>query len=401
MQSRRRTTAGIPIGLDSDEDYLGPIGRSVMRAIQIVPPAVARIRDLMAFRYVTLFFLVSGRNLRLVSVWNPSFLQLLLDPIEEWGDELVRDLAKGRISGLTTEAGDTEAIDELQRAAAERKSGSRSIEVAAALKLPSAIERYAALWPDLRLISCWADAEAKYRADELAQRFPRSEIQPKGLLSTEGFVSIPMGDAEGAVLAVRSHYFEFRAIDTGELYLAHEVRRGGRYEIILTNSGGLYRYATGDIIEVTALRGGCPILRFMGRSGIVSDYFGEKLNEAFVRNCLDRVAADLRAQISFAMLAPADATPSAYALFIESTLSDAQLVATTALLDEALKESFHYGYCRRLGQLAALRCCRVAAGAESYLAGCVSAGQRLGDIKPVALHRDRLWSKRFAGRCLN
>ena len=32
-----------------------------------------------------------------------------------------------------------------------------------------------------------------------------------------------------------------------------------------------------------------------------------------------------------------------------------------------------------------------------YLAGCVALGQRMGDVKPTALHRDGEWPRRFDG----
>jgi fumarylacetoacetase len=47
------------------------------------------------------------------------------------------------------------------------------------------------LWPVLKVISCWGDGPAELACAELQRRFPRTLVQPKGLLATEAFVTIP------------------------------------------------------------------------------------------------------------------------------------------------------------------------------------------------------------------
>jgi hypothetical protein len=72
------------------------------------------------------------------------------------------------------------------------------------------------LWPALRLLSCWADGPAAGYAERVsAALFSDVRLQPKGLLATEAFVSLPMAGADGGVLAVRSHFFEFLPLDSG------------------------------------------------------------------------------------------------------------------------------------------------------------------------------------------
>jgi hypothetical protein len=66
-----------------------------------------------------------------------------------------------------------------------------------------------------------------------------------------------------------------------------------------------------------------------------------------------------------------------------------------------LRANYHYAYCRDLGQLAALRVARVATTAQiSYLRRCQALGQRLGDIKPMALHQEGGWLDVFQGALL-
>src|SRR3990172_2405229 len=63
-----------------------------------VPNPVKHIRDVSAFRYVTLLFLLKCKDLRLISVWNPTFLTLLLAPLPQWWDSLLKDIANGSIT---------------------------------------------------------------------------------------------------------------------------------------------------------------------------------------------------------------------------------------------------------------------------------------------------------------
>jgi len=306
-------------GAESDEAVLGPIQRRLVRAVQAVPSSVRLTNE--NFRQETLRHLTRCRTLSLISVWHPSFLDLLAGDL------------------------DTEAT-----------------------------------WPQLRVISCWADANAANAAKALAKKFPHATIQPKGLLSTEGFVTIPYDGAN--LLAYRSHFYEFR--DGDDVRLAHELEVAKRYDVILTTGGGLVRYDTEDVVEVTGYRGQAPALRFIGRAQHVSDHFGEKLHEIFVRERLQLVLRDT--PHDFAMLA---CDGNAYVLYIES-----EAPVPIDILEASLRESHHYDLARRLGQLAPLRMQRVQSGAETYLR-VKSATQTLGDIKIPALDREQGWSERF------
>ncbi|HEV7920453.1 MAG TPA: GH3 auxin-responsive promoter family protein [Thermoanaerobaculia bacterium] len=302
----RTTASGVRIGFDGDDEYVGRVRGALVRAVQAVPSKVRHLADIEAFRRETLSHLLRCRSLSMISVWHPSFLLLLL--------------------------GDAQPD-----------------------------------WPNLRVISCWTDAGAAPAAAELARRFPHVRIEPKGLLSTEGVVSIPIG-AEAPALAYRSHFVELRPMDD-------------HHEVILTTGGGLYRYATGDLVDIAGYRGNCPLLRFVGRMKVV-DHFGEKLHELFVRERIERFV-----RAPFAMLA---LEGDHYTLFIDTDMPlDAQK------LDEALRESFHYDYCRRLGQLGPVEVLRVEHGAYQR---AMASEQKLGGIKPPAVDARRGWSERLTPR---
>ena len=221
-------------------------------------------------------------------------------------------------------------------------------------------------------------------------------LQPKGLLATEAFISLPQAGLPGAALATTAHFFEFLT-DSGEARLAHQLEKGGVYEVVVTTGGGFYRYRLHDAVEVVGFAGQAPCLRFAGKTDRVSDWFGEKLNERFVAGALERLFESRRLRPRFAMVAPEVAPEPAagtlrYVLYLE--LPDSQDGGGLGEeLDRALCENFHYAYCRRLGQLAPPRVAPVADGAERYLRACQRQGRKMGDVKPAALQQATHWGE--------
>lgn len=317
------------LGFDHDGEYLGPLGRWVLKETLAVSPSV---KNSMRFWVDTCEALLRAKDLRLMSVWSPSYLLLLADHLEQlaghWSPQL--------------------------------------------------------WWPKLDTISCWTDAQAASQIGCLKERFPGIWIQPKGLLATEGLVTIPIDGQHP--LSVRSHVFEFE--EDGRFYGAWELELGRRYEVLLTTGGGLYRYRLGDRVEVNGFHRDCPCLRFLGRAR-VADRFGEKLHE-------EHVSAALAEVPGFSMLAFEE---GAYVLFLDSATDSRDLEKYAERVERSLHQNFHYQYCQQLGQLERLRVFQIQGdGAQAYLRGCQSLGQRLGDIKPTSLHPYEGWSKLLPGR---
>lgn len=396
-QRVERTPGGLAIGFEEDSAYLGGLQRHLINAVLAVPSPVRLIEDMPTFRYVTLLFLLRSRSLALISVWNPTFLTLLLAPLPDWWPRLAEDIAQGTLSPPEPLAADLRQIF----TALNKPDPRRAAAVRTAFRQETLAATYAHLWPNLRLISCWTEAHAALHVADIAQRFPQAEVQGKGLLATEGVVSFPLAGQPGHALALRSHFFEFLPLGEPEqTILAHELTEGQDYEVVLTTGGGLYRYQLRDVVRVVGHVDDCPLLRFIGKTGLVSDRFGEKLTEAHVQQALGVLFERYEIQPKFAMIAYEE-TLSAYMLFLEATILDQTLCRLADDLEALLQDNFHYRYCRRLGQLGSLATFRIREkGLATYLAVCQDLGQRSGDIKPVALHRQANWSRFFEGDSL-
>jgi len=329
-----RTAGGIRIGFSCDSEYLPAALRPLLGRVFAVPPAVALERDPEVWRLGTLAHLLAAGDLTLVSVWSPTFLIALLEPLATRWDDLLRNLPA--------------------RTSPRRHRELRDLAEPAP----------AAIWPRLAAISCWTDASARAPSRRLAALFPHARIHAKGLVATEGVVSIPWPGAAAPVLAVRSHFFEF-VDDGGQTHPAWRLEDGASYSVLLTTGGGLYRYRLGDLVEVTGRFGVLPVLRFLGRLDRVSDLVGEKLSEAFVTAVLAACGVP-RATLA--------AAGDHYDL--RTAMPDPQAAAR---VDDALRANFHYDHARRLGQLGPVR--PAAHPAEGLRPGRA----RLGDVKPTSL----------------
>lgn len=385
IQIQDAESSAVPIGFDDDSSYLGGARKRLVNSVMAVPSELRLVSDMEQFQYVTLLCLLRQPGLRLISIWHPSFLSLLLDALPNCWGNLLNDIAKGRC----------------------RFSDSLPMPVLRALNLHPMAQRAKELekadptkpetvWPFLKIISCWGDGNAELAIADLQRRFPNTPIQRKGLIATEAIVTIPFSDARP--LAVCSHFFEF-VDDQGRIHLAHELRKDETYEIVVTTSGGLWRYQLHDEVQVAGFTGKTPTIKFLGRKGNVSDRFGEKLSEVFVAQAVRELLANLPTPPCFTLLAPDENhLGCCYTLYIQGAVQH-ELAKS---LDVLLMKNPHYVWCRKLGQLQTPRLYRIKNGGyETFLENEVSNGKCLGEIKPCLLSRKTGWSQCFEGAYLD
>ncbi|MBA3485214.1 MAG: GH3 auxin-responsive promoter family protein [Pirellulales bacterium] len=390
----RTTSGGVRIGFDDDAAYLGTLEKHLVERTMAVPPAVALCPSIASCRYATLFFLLRDPRLSLISVWSPTFLTELLKSLWIDRDALCDDVGRGKIStSMGNEDGplNAEHFTPLPSRAKELKELFREAgDVSACVR---------AVWPRLSVISCWADGPSSTYAHNLSCYLDGIEIQPKGLLATEAFVSVPLTSQPAPALAIRSHFYEFvpadsKSVQAARPLLAHELEPGARYEVVVTTQGGLYRYQLHDQIEVVGFYRDTPLLKFIGKADATSDLVGEKLNDAQVEYALRAAFEKLELRPRFAQLT-ADAAHASYVLrLFDDSPGDWSMRGDrlAAIVDAGLSSNSAYRYARELGQL---QCVRVELMQEaeadsmvtSFLTSKSEAGRRFGDIKATTLVR--------------
>ncbi len=413
----RKIKEAINVGFDNDDEYFGLYERTMLNVLFAVPPEVSKITNITAFRYITLLFLLKTKELCFISIWNPTFLTLLLNPIMQWSASLLKDIKNGTITSPVPI--DLSVIKQLLKRFNKDEQRAEILETIFErwMKIETVSHNtslYEEIWPNLSLISCWADGNAAYYIKRLKKLFPSVEIQPKGLIATEGLISFPLLGEDGAALSINSHFFEFievdniagdQGIDNYDTKCAHQLELGKLYSIIITTSGGLYRYKLQDLIKVVGFKWQCPLVRFVGKENKISDLFGEKLNEYHVSFVLSEIFKTYPLSLSFFMVAPERCLKTGtcfYTLFLKLEKDDDKVLLRQLAheIEERLQENYHYKYCRELGQLSELQVFIIDPGnsvLETYIRVCGSFGQKLGNIKPSTLHVKMGWSREFDG----
>jgi hypothetical protein len=342
-----------------------------LRRMMAVPSEVVHAKDMASWRTQTLRHLLLAEDLGFISVWSPSFLALLMAALSEQLDALLAELPVLRRADIRR------GLDREGRITGE------------------------ALWKRLRLISCWTDGLSAELLPELRRFFPRTPLAGKGLLATEGVVSVPFGRGPGAVLAMNSHFMEFIDLQDPERtpLLPHELREGGQYSPLLSTGGGFYRYHLKDAVECVGHQLATPRIRFLGKLDRTSDVCGEKLSASLVDGALARAQGELDLRCDFALLAPIWPTDSQrsphYCLLVESAYDDECLARLAVRLEDRLLDSHAFRYARELGQLGPIHIQRVQDGRARWQEILVAAGQRAGDIKPAHLDARRIWGETF------
>jgi hypothetical protein len=372
------TDAGsaVPIGFADDADYLGGAKAWLIRQVLAVPSSVRHVHDESTFWALTLLALLRRRDLRVISIWHPSFLELLVGQASVHWSALLDAVASGDTPGLAA-----------LPAAARVEWRSRPDRTRAEELRRIGAEDWPRWWPALQVVSCWGEQAAASGWRRLAARLPQCLVQPKGLLATEAVVTVPVRDT--FPLAITSHFFEFRALMTGEIVRAHDVERGAQYEVIVTNGAGLWRYNLGDVVECTGFLHATPSLRFLGRIDNVSDLRGEKLSEPFVAECLRALWPDGGAPTVAVLRAVDEDTVGRYELLLSADGPADSVDSLAARLERALHANPHYALARRLGQLAAVRIVTVPPefAQQAVRHEAQSRAGRLGDVKPRTLIR--------------
>ena len=303
--------------------------------------------------FATLLYLILEPELTWMSVWSPTLLSELLESYTELRPFMEQSLRDGRCEHVDLPLA-SKTIESLNEALSSRREISAH-QLAILKRAPASLWRE--LWPNLTLCSCWGDGWASLFLPRLMRQLPGVAIQKKGLLATEGVISLPFegDDADDPVLAINSHFFEFVHPSRDVPLLAHQVELGGRYEVLLTTGGGLYRYALGDTVEVTGWFHEAPRIRFLGKTSGVTDMCGEKLHESFVVQCLEQLGKELSLDLSDITLRPVIDAETRYYEACTPDLDERQCEDVRLGLESQLALNPHYAQCRALRQLEHVR----------------------------------------------
>ncbi|XID75611.1 GH3 auxin-responsive promoter family protein [Alkanindiges sp. WGS2144] len=368
-ESQRHLLTGA--NLNDDSMLLDWGKRLLSKYTQAVSSEVAFAGSADDALFATLCYLVADAHLSMLSVWSPTFALQLLDNMPRWGSQIIQVLRTGSWGGRQQSLTHVKAPQSRQRA--------RLLEYL----LSRPLMDWQALWPSLTLVSCWDTAGAKAWAEQLQLRLPFAAFEGKGLWATEGVVSIPYNELYP--LAYQSHFYEFEHLATGMVVPSWQLKEGDEVSPILTTGSGLLRYCLDDHLVVTGFYGSVPCFSFKGRRFGV-DLVGEKLDPDTALAVLQKAAQtrDYCKPVTLLAIDTQGQTTPYYLAVFEAAHRN---MPCTTLLDNHLKQNFHYELARNLGQLAPAQVICVDDGWQYYRQLAMQSGMVEGNIKPEPLKK--------------
>lgn len=265
---------GPPQGFASGFNYrnLPPF----LRGKFLLPYWIFTLDDAEERSYAAGRILVGDRRLGALSAIAPGNLINLRQALERHAERLFDDLASG---GLTVHG--PSAVEGRYRGRPDADLSARLRKAwQAEGRLPNRL-----LFPSLEVLVCWQGGNMSYYLPELARAFELDRHFEFPISASEGVFAIPTRANEaGGMLAVTSHFLEFLP-DNGAspganaALRADQLSEGQCYRLVVTNSGGLYRYDMEDIIRVREFSGPSPVIEFISKKDRQISVANERLTE--------------------------------------------------------------------------------------------------------------------------
>ena len=149
------------------------------------------------------------------------------------------------------------------------------------------------IWPGLTYAYGMVGSNLKVYVEKLRRSIGEDiPIHNMGYAAAEGFFAMPTElNVHDSVLIPYGIFFEFIPVNDDveedesvppKTLLLNEVKVGEKYELVVTNSSGLYRYRMEDIVQVTRMYNDTPVIEFLYRKNLSMNVANEKTSTAMV-----------------------------------------------------------------------------------------------------------------------
>ena len=333
-------------------------------------------------------FALVNRNVTYLGSMVITLLTTMFEYIEGNWEILVNDIEKGTIDPSIQcpqklrEQMAKKIKPDPKRAAQLRKEFEKGFDEPIAQRV----------WPKL----CWGygmiSSTLSAYVEKLRKYVGDLPMHNMGYAASEGFMAMPVElNATDYVLLPRSLVYEFLPVDAPEgtrpLTLG-ELKVGEKYEIIVTNFSGLYRYRILDIIKVTGMYNNSPRIEFLYRSNMGLNLANEKTTT----DMLDFVAEAVEKEFGinfkgYSFFSENKSDKPHYVMLVEteSDLPVTKKAEMEAFIDKAFSEANEkYEKYRSWGMIFEPELLQLKDHAyDDYKQTIVAEGRVLNQIKPV------------------
>lgn len=269
--------------------------------------------------YLALLFALRERSTAGIAANFPMLVLRTCHYLEEYGEELIRDIDKGTIaSWLELDPSVRDRLECQWSADPQRAGELRAIMRSRGRLTPKDV------WSNLAFIGTARGGTSDFYFENFPEYLGNTPVFGAVYSSAEATFSIyPDVNTDGSILAINSGFFEFVPEDQWGLEhpqtrLATEVEVGKYYRLLVTTYSGLYRYDIGDVVEVVGFFEQAPLIVFRYRRGGLLSSTTEKTNEYHVTQVMQALQHEFGLPLEdFCVTLANEAIPAHYLVNVE------------------------------------------------------------------------------------
>ena len=285
------TTSIAPLGKTNGGITYGHVSGNQLRAtptfvfnqLFVQPYDAMLVSDTAARNYVCLLFGLRQVRLTYIAANFPLIMLQLCAYLERFGPALIEDIARGSITqDISLEPELRDVLEKRLSPQPQRAQQLQTILNAHGRLLP----RY--VWPNLAFLITARGGPSDFYFERFDEYFGKTPVFGGTYASSEAvFGSYCHLNADGAILALKTNFFEFVAPDqwdksNPQTLLPHQLNIGEYYRVLVTNYSGFCRYDIGDVLQVIDKQHGVPVVVFRYRRGGTLSAISEKTTEHHV-----------------------------------------------------------------------------------------------------------------------
>jgi len=259
-----------------------------------VPKEVLFPRRLEDMTYVKARFALAERDLTAIHGVFINRVAGMVEYILRHWDLLLRDMELGSVSVC---------VDEKQRGFLSRlppdPRRARELQSIPREDLSQGIVKK--IWNKMKYILAIGGESFSYYTQKMREYAGDVPIHFFVYAASEGVFALAerVDQADRYVLLPESAFFEFIPVDGGgeDTVLMGELEHGRKYEVVITNRSGLYRYRMGDVVEIAGWRERAAVVKFCYRRNQVINLAGEKSNQQQFDAAVLRFAQRARTEV--------------------------------------------------------------------------------------------------------
>ncbi len=317
--------------------------------------------ELLDTSYLQLRFALENRKVSFLGSVVVTLLTTMFDYLEENWEMLCDDIEKGIINP------NIKCTPELRKEYEKKfkPNPKRAAELRAEFEKGFDTPIAPRIWPKLVYGYGMMSSNLKVYIDKLRRSIGDDiPLHNMGFAAAEGFFSMPTElNCDDGVLLPYTLFYEFLPVideddgevDTSKTLLIDELEVGKKYELVVTNFSGLYRYRMEDIVQVTRMHNNTPMIEFLYRKNLGMNLANEKTTTQMVDAVVKETVAKMGNEFKGYSLYPDHSTnPPRYCLLaeLENPVSEEDRQKYIDVLDEGFKETNekYYKY-RRWGMI--------------------------------------------------